>query len=255
MARDLIRAISQEGLRVFNTQNLKKVAISIGLKGSYVHRMTALMVRNGDIISLGNGLYTLPVELLAGGPLHSFEIAMKLAKKGAISHRSAMVYHELTDQMVSKMYVTVPREEGANLSSLKYYQIQGIEYELIRIAPEHYWGIKTVFLGEARVWITDLERTLIDGLVRPDLCGGFREVMFAFEKGTSRISPDAIFNYARRTSLAVCKRLGWVLERVNLYPELQKEIEDFPMSYYQRLDAAGARKGKVISRWNLLENI
>lgn len=255
MAGNLLRALAQEGLRVFNRQDLIKVAVSIGLKESYVPRMATLMIQNGDIVSLGKGLYSLPPELLAGGPLHSFEIAMKLAKKGAISHRSAMVYYELTDQVLSKVYITVPREAGANLSTVKEYDLKGTRYHLIRVAPKHYWGVKRVFIEEAQIWITDLEKTLIDGLTRPDLCGGFREVVFAFERSVNRMSPSLIMDYAKKTSLAACKRLGWVFEQLGEYPEAQEQLRIVPMPYCQRLDAAGKRGGKVISRWNLLENI
>ncbi len=255
MAGELIRAIAQTGQRVFDRNDLTKVAVSLGLKESYVPRMITLMAQSGEMRSLGKGLYSLPSELLAGGPLHSFEIAMKLAGKGAISHRSTMAYFDLTDQVFSKVYVTIPREKGANLSRTKEYELQGTRYELIRVHPQHYWGVKAVFLGEARIWITDLERTLIDGLSRPDLCGGFREVLFAYEKGTAQISPTLIVDYAKRTSLVTCKRLGWVFEQLDVYPEAQEQLLALPMSYYQRLDAVGKRSGKVIKRWNLLENI
>jgi len=255
MSAELLRSLAQAGLRVFDKEDLIKAAIKLDLKESYVPRMTSLMVKKGDFISLYKGIYALPTELLAGGPLHSFEIAMKLAKKGAISHRSAMAYYELTDQVFSKVYVTVPKEKGANLSTIKEYEIKGTRYQLIRVASQNYWGIKPIFLGEARVWITDLEKTLIDGLSSPDLCGGFREVIFAYERGVSKISPTLILEYAQKTSLAVCKRLGWILEQLGAHEDIQEQLRALPMHYCQRLDASGKRQGKVISKWNLLENI
>ena len=88
MSAELLRSLAQAGLRVFDKEELTKAAISLGLKVGYVPKMTSLMIRNGDLISLAKGLYALPVELLAGGPLHAFEIAMKLAKKGAGQHHS-----------------------------------------------------------------------------------------------------------------------------------------------------------------------
>lgn len=255
MSAELLRSLAQAGLRVFDKNELVKTALSLGLKETYVPKMTSLMIRNGDLVSLSKGLYALPVELLAGGSLHSFEIAMKLAKKGAISHRSALSYYELTDQVFSKVYVTVPKEKGANLSKITDYDIKGAQYHLIRILSQNYWGIKAVFVGEARIWITDLERTLIDGLSSPDLCGGFREVVFAYERSTTRLSPHLILEYAQRTSLVVCKRLGWVFEQLGVHKDLQEYLVALPMPYYQRLDAMGEREGKVIKHWNLLENV
>ena len=255
MSAELLRSFAQAGLRILDKDDLVRAALSLGLKETYVPKMTSLMIKNGDLESLSKGLYTLPVELLAGGPLHSFEIAMKLAKKGAISHRSALSYYELTDQVFSKVYVTVPKEKGANLSKITDYDIKGAQYHLLRVLPQSYWGVKAVFMGEARAWITDLERTLIDGLSRPDLCGGFREVVFAYERSVSRISPSLILEYAQKTSLVACKRLGWVFDKLGIHKDLQEKLMALPMPYYQRLDAAGERQGKAIKHWNLLENI
>ena len=200
-------------------------------------------------------MYSLPPELLSGGPLHTFEIAIKLAKKGSISHRSAISYYDLTDQVLSRVYVTVPREKGANLSTTKEYILKGVRYNLIRVSPQNYWGIKPIFLGEARVSITNLEKTLIDVLSKPEYCGGFREVIHAFEKGISQAVPEVLFSYARKTSLVTCKRLGWVLDQISQYPDIQGQIMALPMAYYQKLDPSGNRKGKQNQRWNLMENL
>ena len=162
MSLKLVRAITQEGIRVFSKKDAYHIGKSIGLKDSTVSKMLDTMVKKGDIEYLGYSLYSFPIEILAGEPLHSFEVAMKIAKKGAISHRSALSYYELTDQIFSTVYVTVPREKGANLSSKKHYKMRGGTYILIRISPKAYWGIKGIFISGEKIWITDLDRTLID---------------------------------------------------------------------------------------------
>lgn len=217
--------------------------------------MLSLMTHQGSLVSLGNGMYSLPTELLSGGPLHSFEIALKLAKKGAISHRSAFSYYGLSDQMLSRVYVTVPREKGANLSTTREYTLKGVRYSFIRVLPENYWGIKPAFLGESRILITDLEKTLIDGLLRPEYCGGFREVIYTFEKGISKALPETLLSYAKKTSLVTCKRLGWVLDQIGKHAVIQEHLVALSMPYYQKLDPAGSRRGKYNHRWNLMENI
>ncbi len=213
------------------------------------------MVKKGTMVYLGDGLYSIPLELVSGCPILDFEIAMKFAKKGAISHRSALSYYDLTDQVLISTYVTVPKVPGANLSSKKLYKAAGGRYRLIRTDPKNYWGIKSVYIEGVRVAITDFERTLIDGLVRPELCGGFREVLFAFELATLRINPTVILEYAKNTSLVVCKRLGWIFEGLELFPEAQKQLATLPMAYAQRLDPSGKRRGDINKRWNLQENI
>lgn len=253
--QDLVRKTAQLGIRIFDKKDVEGFYEELSISKKYIPRMLSLMAQKGSIVALGKGLYTLPVELLAGGPIHSFEIAMKLVKNGAISHRSAMSYHHLTDQMISTVYVTVPRENGANLSTKRIYNLNGDQYQLMRISKENYWGIKKVFLNESSIFITDIEKTLLDGLKNPEYCGGIREVSFAFEQAISQSSPDTLYNYVLKMPLVVGKRLGWMLEKMDRYPELQHLMASIPMNYYQKLDPLGNREGKHHPRWMLIENI
>ncbi len=255
MSLEVVKVIAQKGLRVFSREDLIEIGSSLGFKPSYIKKLNTILVEQKSIEYLGKGLYSLPEELLSGGPIHSFEIAIKIAKKGAISHRSALFYYQLTDQIFSTVYVTVPRIKGANVHGSTELKLRGVTYRLIRIVPHMYWGVKQVFLEEARIEITDLERTLIDGLARPELCGGFREVLYAFELAISGIRPGVILDYAKRTSLVVCKRLGWIFDELGAYPEIQEQLEVIPMSYRQKLDATGRWRGKICKRWNIQENI
>lgn len=254
MTAEIIGLIARSGLRVFDRGDLTKITDSVGLSPKYIPRLMSLMAQQGSIVSIGKGLYSLPIELLAGGPIHTFEIALKISGKGSISHRSAMVHHKLSDQMLSRVYITVPQEKGANKSSTKEYTLKGVRYNLIRVSPQHYWGVKWGFVGEARFSITDLEKTLIDGITNPEHCGGFREVLFAFERGIDDISAGRLFDYAKKTSIVTCKRLGWILEQMGEYPEIQEQCVYMPMNYYQRLDSSGDRKGRLNKRWNIMEN-
>lgn len=255
MSVEILRELAKNGQRVFGMDAIEHTALSLGLSKNYLLRLVSNMTQNGELVSIYKGTYSLPNDFLSGGPLHSFEIALQLAQKGSISHRSALAYYQLTDQILSKIYVTVPKENGANLSSKNNYAINGTIYNLIRIDPKNYWGTCYIFIGEARVSITDLERTLIDGLTRPDLCGGLREVIFAFEQAIEKMNPSKLFDYAQKTSIVSCKRLGWIFEHLNILPEFQENLKAIPMSYSQRLDASGPRKGKINSIWNLLENL
>jgi len=255
MRVEFVQEIAKAGLRIFDSHDLEAILTALNLSPTYVKRMLRLMTAKDQIISLGNGLYTLPTELMPGGPLHPYEIGLKLSKEGAISHRSAFSYHGLTDQVMSRIYVTVPRRKGANLSRTKEYQINNTRYVFIRVMPGNYWGIQHVFLGEARIEVTNLEKTLIDGLQTPSYCGGFRDVLFAYEQGLDKASPAQLLDYAQKTSLAVCKRLGWICEQLGEFIDLQEQLSALSMPYYQRLDITGGRHGKYNKRWNLVENI
>ena len=44
------------------------------------------------------------------------------------------------------------------------YHAGGMWYQFIQTRPERFFGLERIWVGEARVSITSLERTLLDGL-------------------------------------------------------------------------------------------
>jgi predicted transcriptional regulator of viral defense system len=64
-----------------------------------------------------------------------------------------------------------------------------------RVRPERYFGVERVWVGEARVTVTDPERTLLDALAMPQYCGDFAEVLHAFEARGAALDLDRIIHY------------------------------------------------------------
>ena len=252
---NLLQLFAQQGMRIFSQRDVAETFKNENFSESYAQKILHLMGRRGELQVLSKGLYALPSELLAGGPLHSFEIAMKLVKKGAISHRSAFFFHNLTDQMMHSVYVTAPRCAEANLSTKRYYDINNTRFCIKRVDPTHFFGVKRFFLGEVSIFVTDLEKTLLDGLVDPNLCGGFREVMYAFLEGSHKISPDVFFGYVQKMPTITAKRAGWVLEKIDVLPNLQQQLASLPLKTIQKLNPAGLRQGSVNKRWMIMENL
>ena len=251
---NLVRIFAQQGMRVFSLEDALEALKEQNISDSYSKKILHVMGKKGDLEPLGKGLYALPAEFLAGGPLHSFEIAMKLVKKGAISHRSALFFHNFTDQMMHSVYITVPRCEGANLSIRNQYKIQNTNFYIRRVAAENFFGIKRFFIGEASVWITDIEKTLLDGLAAPKLCGGFREVMHAFSEAIDKIDANTLWGYAQKMPTVISKRAGWIFEKMDCFPELQAQLESIPTKTIQKLNQTGLRRGITHKRWMVMEN-
>ena len=223
--------------------------------GPYSKKVLHLMGKRGDLQALGNGLYALPTELLSGGPLHSFEIGMKVVRMGAISHRSAMFFYQMTDQILTQVHITAPRIEGANRSTKVNYLVDNTRFHVKRVNNKYFFGIKRVFIEEAPVWITDIEKTLLDGLIDPHFCGGFREVMHAFEQSDDKLNPERFMEYINRMPVVIAKRAGWLFEKMRCRPELQEKLAIIHNKTIQKLNPKGIRKGSINKRWSLIENI
>jgi len=125
----------------------------------------------------------------------------------------------------------------------------------VQVKPERYFGIEKVWIGEARIEITDPERTLIDGLTRPHYCGDFAEVLHAFEVRSADLDLDRIMEYALRLDATTAKRLGWVLEGQGMDLAKIEPLTALPIKGYRVLDPTGPRRGPCNPRWMIQENL
>lgn len=103
--------------------------------------------------------------------------------------------------------------------------------------------------------VTDVERTLLDGLSRPQYCGDFAEVLHAFAVRGDGLDLDRIIAYAMRLDAATSKRLGWVLEHQGIDPSRLARLLAVPTQGYRKLDPTGPRRGPCHPRWQVQENL
>lgn len=252
MLEEFLREVTHEGYRVFSIEEARAVGIEVGIDPKSLPYILRELKAKRLVRPLWRGHYAIEDNILSGSPLHKFEVGMHLVPNGAISCWSAMSYYGLTDQVLSKVYMLSPYE-GINKKSLYKQHIDGSEFLLIQVYQNHFWGTRTERIGDIKVRITDLERTLLDGLMRPQYCGGFREVMSAFYIAKDQINKDLITEYARLCPLAVQKRLGWMLEKLGI-EDLNKLVL-IPKSHaIDKLDITSPRHGKYNSVWMVLEN-
>jgi predicted transcriptional regulator of viral defense system len=133
-----------------------------------------------------------------------------------------------------------------------------VKYNFIYSKPENIWGTELAWVSEGeRISVSDLERTIIDSLARPDLSGGVVEVATALQIGAERLDYEKLISYAERfENQAVIKRLGFLLELLELTTQsniegLQKQISPS----YALLDPYLPEEGNYYSRWKLRINI
>jgi len=259
---ELIRRIAAEEDRVFSTERARELAPEVGLKESYLLEALCHLRRNGWIISLRRGLYALSASVPGVTPAHEFEVAMALVSPAAISHWSALHHHGLTDQTPRKIFVltstdaSVPRVRGAKAKGASHeYLVGDTIYHFVQVKPERYFGTEMVWIQEARVTITDPERTLIDGLSMPQYCGDFAEVLHAFKVRGDELNVKRIVEYASRFDAATAKRLGWVLESQGVNPAYLEPLSGLAIKGYRKLDSTGPRKGPCSRRWMIQENL
>ena len=247
----LLRLLGEGGHRLFTPENARELLPQAST--GYVNQLLHSLVKLGWLIRVRRGLYALSPTVFQGAPLHELELAMVLARPAAISHWSALSVHGLTEQVPQEVVVlTTDQANPTRSRSGDLLSLCGFRFRFCRVKPEFFFGVETHWRGDVAIEVTDPERTLLDGLLRPQLCGDFGVVLEAFERHRGRLRKDRIIDYARRLGVTCVKRLGWMLEQIG---SPAPELENDPIRGYRPLDPTGPRLGRCNSRWNMIENL
>ena len=258
---ELVRKLAEAGQRIFTTEEARLIAPTVGLSPGYFRQALHHLARSGWVVRLRKGLYSLSGPVPGTAPVHEFEIAMALVKPAAISHWSALSYHGLTEQVPRRVFVitssrSVPRVRGVKAErSEEGYLVGETFYRFVQVKPERFFGIEEVWVNESRIKITDPERTLLDGLMAPQYCGDFAEVLHAFEVRAPKLDLERIIAYAVKLDAATAKRLGWVLEQQGVESYRLEPLRQVPVKGYRVLDPTGPRRGPCDARWMIQVNL
>ncbi|MGH8325361.1 MAG: type IV toxin-antitoxin system AbiEi family antitoxin domain-containing protein [Steroidobacteraceae bacterium] len=213
--------------------------------------------RRGLVTRVQRGLYNLVPFELGSATTHlqnRYELAAALmgSRPYFLSHASALDLHHLATQPSFAVYVSTPYH-------LANRNLAGSELHFVTIPADRMFGVISHDLGERRtVRVSDIERTLIDGLTMPEHCAGIIEVAKAFSMARSRLALDKLLTYAhelRRGS--VIRRLGFLLETLGLAPlatleALRVQLPPGAVALDPALPVKGARWSR---RWGLRVNV
>src|SRR4029077_13093608 len=135
-----------------------------------------------------------------------------------LSHASAMDIHGMLTQPQLLVYTTSPR-------SLRGRTILGTEFRFVRCKRRHLFGVAQHWVDKTQqVAVSDLERTVIDGLKQPEYCGGFSEVAKGYWMRRADVDVEKLVGYALRLDVGVViRRLGFLLETSSV--DAPKELE------------------------------
>jgi predicted transcriptional regulator of viral defense system len=219
----------------------------------YVRQFLARLKKKGWIGRVKPGLFAV-IPLSSGAErtpqIHEFLIAMRLVEPAAIAYFSAMNYHGLTEQLPRQVFIATSHKVARPTR-----ESLGISYRIITHRQERFFGVRKEWINESPFMITDLEKTLIDGLAMPEYVGGVGIVAAALSASWSRIDEKRLHEYAVRIGIsAVVKRLGFLLEALAIgNPEGLRRSTELSTGY-PCLDPTLPAQGMHNRRWGLLVN-
>jgi len=258
LAARLVRTLYSLNRPIFHFQEAETI-----LNGrATATKVLAQLIKHGVIVRLKPGSFLLvPFELgverdYLGNPyIVAKELALR-ANQGIdetyyLSHGSAFDLHQMVTQPQLVVYVSSPK-------MIRSLTIQGTEFKFVRCKPQHLFGLTQMWVDKnEKIYISNLERTLIDGLKQPAYCGGFSEVAKGFSIKHKAINTQRLIDYAIQLDVGVViRRLGYLMELYQIGEPTQWELLQSKISStYQLLDPELPSEGHHIVKWRLKLNI
>ena len=214
------------------------------------------MVKRGLLMRLKKGLYhVIPYEKEPESFMPDWHIMAQSLTKGTahyIGYYSALQIHNLiTQPSLKEQIVTAKQLRPAILT------IKDVDFQFIHHNKRHFFGSTKIWIDSFnKVLCSDLEKTFIDCLFKPDYAGGIVEIARALYMARDKIKFKRLFKYADKfQSQAVIKRLGFILETLAIETEIIERLQKRKTSSYVLLDTELPKSGKMISRWRIQQNL
>lgn len=214
-------------------------------------------VANGLLLHVRRGLYAVvpPGANPETFPVDPYLVAAKMTDDAVLAYHTALELHGKAHSVFNEFYFlsrTPPRP-----AEFRSQRFRGVRFpKALRTKGQEEYGIKDLDRSGVDVRSTDLERTLVDVLDRPDLTGGWEETWRSLE-AVEFFDLDEVVEYALLLDNATCAaKVGYFLDqhREHLMVEdvylksLKKRRPKQP--HYMERNSRG--KGRFMSEWNLV---
>ena len=161
-----VAELHERGKTLFTHSDVREIT---SLQDKSARNFVASLVQRGVVSRLKPGLFILvPFEL--GRERDYLGSPYVVAREPAggtdyfLSHASAMDLHRMVTQPQFVVYTTTTRAIRPRL-------VLATEFRFVRCKPEHLFGFTEHWVTKTeKVQVSDLERTIIDGLKRSEYC-------------------------------------------------------------------------------------
>lgn len=217
--------------------------------------------------------YQVTVPYARSEPLEEEEILMEADPYAALSHISALVFHGLTDELPKGFTLMTPLDgagdhlplgtqpqdwEGIPLvrGSMPRH-IPGRPVTWRQVKPERLFGTTVYQPRGYPIRVTTPERTLLDGLLEPELSGGIENVLRAWSLARDTLNLDVLVHYVDRFNIALLRqRVGFILEEMGLsHPQIAAWQSAAQRGGSSKLVASAPYSPTYSERWSLSLNV
>ncbi len=250
----ILTFFNEQGRHCFDYELAKKALPKSN--DSALRELLSDMTRRGLLMRVKRGLYyVIPYEPDAETFMPDWHLlAEHLVQKANhyIGYYSALQIHNLITQPSLKEQIVVSQQ--IRPSTIK---IKGVPFQFIYHNEKHFFGTKKIWIDNYnKVACSNLEKTFIDCLFKPDYAGGIVEIAKAVYTVRDKIKYNVLLDYAIMfNSQAVIKRLGFILETLKIKTNIIEDLQKLKTNSVVLLDTELPKSGKIKTKWSIQQNI
>ena len=250
---NLLMALYDSGRTTFTTAEAAQITdLTLPLTSSLLHKAG----KRGLVSQLKRGLFVIvPPELGSSAEYagNSYLVARYLAGDAPyfLSHASAMELHRMVTQPQFVIFVSSTKR-------IPKQTLHGTQFRFVLLKSKDFFGnTKHWVTKQESVEISDLERTILDGLRHPEYCGGITDVAKGLWMRHDDVRVAKLIDYAYRLGVgSIYRRLGYLLDLFGLgtHAERQSLLTALTATYVP-LDPSLPSEGSHAAKWRLQLNI
>lgn len=214
-------------------------------------------ISKGHIIRLKRGLFASVPELFDPEtvPLDPLAIAAKLSPDSILAYHTALEAHGVAYSTYHTFtYLTEKKNKVFEFRD-QYFQAIKQPTSLYNIGEQNF-ACKQIQRSGISVKITSLERTFVDVIDKPNLSGGWEEILSSFDV-IAVLDLDLLIEYSLLLNNAsVVSKVGYFLEvyqtKLGVTEQHLEYLEKYASKSKIYLERSKRESGIFMQRWNLL---
>jgi len=230
----------------------KIVAGVLGVSTQESGRLLARWNKSGWVHRVKQGVY-LPVSLSSTStePVveEPFLIAESIYGPGYVGGFSAIKHWDFSEQIIETVtYFTRKKIKHRNPSH------GGVKFRLKTIAEHKIFGLKTLWVGSKKIYISDPTKTMVDLLDDPSLVGGMAIVkdVFAEYFESKHYDFNLLLSYIQKiNNKSIYKRLGFLLDTCFAVSKEQLSVIRAGMSEGYSVFDSTVASPCTVAKWRL----
>ena len=256
---DILLAFSKDPRKVYGKTQLADVLLQ-NRRSWHLPQSTTLadfisfLTKEGELRTnkLRSKTYGKEIVRFSWGKASALELAMSISPRGYLSHATALTLHGLAISKPKAIYLNVEQSEkpssdgsltqdgidrafsGHQRQSKLIYTCNRVPTIMLAGKNTNRLGVETITGPESELLqVTNIERTLIDIVVRPTYAGGLLEILNAYRLAKDRVSLDRLLITLEKLDYVYPyhQAIGFLMERSGYPSEIYAKLQQIGLHH------------------------